>query len=600
MAKQVINIGTASNSGNGDPLRTSFTKVNENFTELYARNVFSGAYNDLTGKPTLFSGAYNDLTGKPTLFSGAYNDLTNKPTIPTDISNLTDTTNLLGGGSGGALINSTQTFSLNEEGNVIFSGETGGVNRGLVWDYGAATGGENSTVRQDQNGLSVRAWTEVGDGVYSAPVNIVTNQSENEKRWTFDGNGNLALPEGGTITEGIVTSNPTIQLTPANPDVASQKLVIKGGGNYNSTENGINLNWYVINPQVGDTVEIFVYSEANANQTLYWWIHPTSANIATPDSGTLTLNEGGASNDGPISFVVDSDDYEFTVRVSPTNNVYDSATIGVESLIFNEAAPTFGGDHHLHLTTGDLTETSIFLGTDNHNVRTTTDGKIQITTPTEGTNVWEFDTNGDVTLPDNGGIVFDRNNTSIRVGMGFHIASGEGIDIQAIDQTDPDNLIYKNWYFGTDGSLTFPDNTLQETAWAGGRVVNVPDSSIGAAGNKQSDMAFNNGYIYYCTADYVSSNLVPVTTLASSGTFVWVDSTDYTGDLVADFTANPTGWTYNGVAIVSVAVDNGFGPGYLLEGTTGFGTSNGDNFALFSPLGLPNIWKRIAWSNDTW
>ena len=31
----------------------------------------SGAYNDLTGKPTLFSGAYNDLTGKPTLGTAA-------------------------------------------------------------------------------------------------------------------------------------------------------------------------------------------------------------------------------------------------------------------------------------------------------------------------------------------------------------------------------------------------------------------------------------------------------------------------------------------------------------------------------------------------
>ena len=36
MAKQVINIGTASNSRNGDPLRTAFDKINQNFTELYS------------------------------------------------------------------------------------------------------------------------------------------------------------------------------------------------------------------------------------------------------------------------------------------------------------------------------------------------------------------------------------------------------------------------------------------------------------------------------------------------------------------------------------------------------------------------------------
>ena len=34
MAKQTINLGTA-DKGNGDPLRTAFTKVNDNFTELY-------------------------------------------------------------------------------------------------------------------------------------------------------------------------------------------------------------------------------------------------------------------------------------------------------------------------------------------------------------------------------------------------------------------------------------------------------------------------------------------------------------------------------------------------------------------------------------
>lgn len=35
MAKQTIGIGTTDNDGTGDPLRTAFGKVNDNFTELY-------------------------------------------------------------------------------------------------------------------------------------------------------------------------------------------------------------------------------------------------------------------------------------------------------------------------------------------------------------------------------------------------------------------------------------------------------------------------------------------------------------------------------------------------------------------------------------
>lgn len=35
MAKQTIGIGTSANDGTGDTIRTAFTKVNENFTEVY-------------------------------------------------------------------------------------------------------------------------------------------------------------------------------------------------------------------------------------------------------------------------------------------------------------------------------------------------------------------------------------------------------------------------------------------------------------------------------------------------------------------------------------------------------------------------------------
>ncbi len=37
MAQQTINIGTSANKGNGDPIRTAFSKTNDNFTELYTR-----------------------------------------------------------------------------------------------------------------------------------------------------------------------------------------------------------------------------------------------------------------------------------------------------------------------------------------------------------------------------------------------------------------------------------------------------------------------------------------------------------------------------------------------------------------------------------
>jgi hypothetical protein len=254
--------------------------------------------------------------------------------------------------------------------------------------------------------------------------------------------GTLTLPSGGTISEGVVTSNPTIQLTPATPDVASQKLVIKGGGGtFSNLENGIDLSTNNNVWEVSDSANFFVYDSTRADETLYWWIVPEGAGISTTMSGTVVLDETGF---GIFTFTVISDAYEFRVRVSPEEDNYDPESIGVESQLMNGAAPTFGSDYHLHLTTGDLAETSIFLGTDDHNVRTTTNGKIQITTPNDLNNVWEFDTTGNLTIPGN-------------------IRSESNIDIE-VNLSDSTQ---RRWTFGEDGGLQFPDATVQTTAWTG-------------------------------------------------------------------------------------------------------------------------------------
>lgn len=37
MAQQIINVGATPNDGAGDPVRTAFTKCNNNFSQLYSR-----------------------------------------------------------------------------------------------------------------------------------------------------------------------------------------------------------------------------------------------------------------------------------------------------------------------------------------------------------------------------------------------------------------------------------------------------------------------------------------------------------------------------------------------------------------------------------
>jgi len=108
MAQQQINIGSADLAGDGESLRTAFSKVNNNFNEVYVglseiqplfAYAFDGDYNSLTNLPDLsgyaltvntFNGDYNNLTNRPTLFSGLYTDLTGAPSVPAQIGDLTD------------------------------------------------------------------------------------------------------------------------------------------------------------------------------------------------------------------------------------------------------------------------------------------------------------------------------------------------------------------------------------------------------------------------------------------------------------------------------------------------------------------------------
>ena len=88
MAQQNINIGTSANKGDGDPIRTAFTKVNANFTELYAQHDGTIAQKtDITGSvfgddSTLLVDAVNSTI--------PYSVLSGTPTIPTTLNSLTD------------------------------------------------------------------------------------------------------------------------------------------------------------------------------------------------------------------------------------------------------------------------------------------------------------------------------------------------------------------------------------------------------------------------------------------------------------------------------------------------------------------------------
>lgn len=98
MAKQTIDIGTSPNKGDGEPIRSAFNKINENFTELYDRDFNTDSQTlSITGDTlSISNGNSVDLSKYvDSTFSGDYTDLINKPSIPTALSELSNDTGFI-------------------------------------------------------------------------------------------------------------------------------------------------------------------------------------------------------------------------------------------------------------------------------------------------------------------------------------------------------------------------------------------------------------------------------------------------------------------------------------------------------------------------
>lgn len=114
MSKQIISIGTQANDGTGDPLRSAFTKINSNFTELYnaVDAIPTPGVNSTTNKTAINS------NGAATAIS-----VTNSPN-----PNWTNGTGVLANGINFivAVTNGVATVSINDGGTGHYVGETFG------------------------------------------------------------------------------------------------------------------------------------------------------------------------------------------------------------------------------------------------------------------------------------------------------------------------------------------------------------------------------------------------------------------------------------------------------------------------------------------
>lgn len=293
-----------------------------------------------------------------------------------------------GGGPSDAIINGDNSFAIDNDGNVVFqgSGPGAGVNRGVVWDYGADNGGTNSSIRQDGAGLTVRSYTD-DDGNYSSPVNIVVGQDANQKTWSFRGDGSIQLPDKNNTgyQSGYALNGPTLLLGGEN-DPYSQ-VIITGP---ESNESSPSAQRLVIQGQRG--YGVWGQGTSGEGGDVYIWGGTGGESEGGGGSGGDVKVRGGQgqNNNGGYVKIEGGDAADWSGSSSTGGYVEISAGDG----LYNNAN---GGDVNIRAGRSN--------GSGNN-------GIINLRTGQTSEFEWQFDNGGNLHLP-TGGDILDSDGNSV-------------------------------------------------------------------------------------------------------------------------------------------------------------------------------------------
>jgi len=294
-------------------------------------SLFSGSYTDLTSKPTLFDGAYSSLTGKPTLAtvatSGSYNDLTNKPTIPASLDDLSDV--VITSASKGQFVVHNGTSFVNSS---TIEASDAAVKPLIV--KGAASQSANLLEVQNNTGTSLLSVSNIGtitSGMFSTYAGGglgVTGIGSGNSSYSAQGVYLNASVSAYGVMDMVGNNGGFIDFAAANEDYHGRLLYDRGSHAY------------------------YFYTGANATAKVYidrdnygtLWVGPGSASskgVVVQAAASQTANLFEAQNSsGTVLFSVDKDGSMAagTVPVARVSGLATVATSGSYNDLTNKPA----------------------------------------------------------------------------------------------------------------------------------------------------------------------------------------------------------------------------------------------------------------------
>ena len=353
MAQQTINIGSAANDGTGDPLRTAFDKINDNFTEIYGS---SAEANDLLEDSSPQLGGDLDVNGRRITTARSNEDIV-----------------LLPNGTGGVVASALRiagtTLSADDSSSI-------NINEALIVDGTASVSGAatlSSTLAL--TGAATLSSTLAVSGASTLTTTTIDNLTIQDSNITSSSNADINITPGGTgdvVLGSLRVNGTTLDSSDSTAINVNEALVVDGTINVSgaSTLTGAvtassTLGVSGVTTLTTTNIDNLTIQDANITSASNSDINITpggtgsvvaagltlkGTTISAADSSTVNINEG-LNVDG-------------TVTVQGTTNTADVATTGATTI------------------SGALTAGSVNVG----DLNITTDGTIT------------SDTNGDIAI----------------------------------------------------------------------------------------------------------------------------------------------------------------------------------------------------------
>jgi inosine/xanthosine triphosphate pyrophosphatase family protein len=471
MAKQTINTSTP-NSGKGDSLFSAFTKINANFSELYAvlgisevdlDNFATKQYVDDAVDAIEIPDVSNFITAAdiPTDFKGSvfaddstllvdavnasipYSVLSGAPTIPANLNDLSDV-NTISPANGDLL-----TYANGEWVNAVLLNNI-------------VSGSNISLLNNDAGYITAASIpTDFKGSVFADDSTLLVDGVNGVIPGTLTGSWNNSNSLFNVIGLGLALNTDSSTFLVNNTGLT---LVASEGTRAASLETSVDRFSYDVTNDTNSTS--FAVTPANLLLTTTGSILVSTQGSVTMSSGSITASANGPitiSNNGNVSWAANGD---FSVAANNIN--INSGGIFANTFTGDVRGSVFADDSTLLVDAVNGT----------------------IVGPISAPNVFIEAFSGNATMAAVNDVAIISGQSSVVLSAGLDVGIRSNLD----------GSIY-NWFFKRDGVLEFPDGGSL-------RVGIAPSTSVGQAGDVAGTVAFDNDYIYYCVADFDSSTII--------------------------------------------------------------------------------------------